>query len=332
MDALTAKQITILNNLTDVHDQSVDLGTILQKLISAVPGTGTPVNAVEAKMDLTLTGVVLHGQTVTINNPLKAGVDVYEFLTDTAQKKSVETNIGIDVRAHSSQSGQMLTIPTRPTSGDTMTIGEKTYIFVPNGTANADGEISIGTDLDTAHAAIVAAINGTDDHNVEHPIVFALTAFQGNTLGLGVKIGGTAGDSVVSTETFTANDNVFGGAHFGSIAEYAGVDCPAADACADLIAAITEHDTQGVGAEAGTGTVVVLTADIAGADGNNIVLGETLTNGAFTGGATKMAGGVDGTIGSVDKPLIDASYLHICVVNNTKSGKNWRRISLGSAY
>ena len=53
-----------------------------------------------------------------------------------------------------------LTIAEQPTAGDTMTIGGKTFIFVSEGTADADTEIPIGTDLPTTQANIVAAING----------------------------------------------------------------------------------------------------------------------------------------------------------------------------
>lgn len=57
-----------------------------------------------------------------------------------------------------------------------------------------------------------------------------------------------------------------------------------------------------------------------------------MRNGAFTEGAVLLSGGVDGTVGLVDETMIDESYEYRCIADNTTTGKNWRRISLGSAY
>jgi len=57
-----------------------------------------------------------------------------------------------------------------------------------------------------------------------------------------------------------------------------------------------------------------------------------MANGAFAGGATALSGGIDGTVGTARSAKTDASYLYICVAANTIADKNWRRISLGTAY
>lgn len=326
MNSLTPTEVTALNNISFEHYPAVPLGTILDQIVDAIPGTGTPVNAVEAKMDLTLTGVVIDGETVTVDNPAVGGTNVYEFVADAAKTTTLPTNLPVDIAASTTQSTINLAIPTQPTAGDTMTIGTRVYTFVPNGTDNADREISVGSSLATAQAAIKAAVNGTDDHNVAHPDV-TLGDFNANVAAVTAKVGGVAGDNIVTTETFTAVGNVFSGVKLAG-----GADCSAANAITALVAAITASDTQGVAASDEAGDVVRLTADVAGIAGNNIVIGETLANGAFTGGATALAGGVNGTVGVMEKPLIDASYLYICVAANTVSGKNWRRISLGAAY
>ena len=130
-----------------------------------------------------------------------------------------------------------LTIDTQPTSGDTFTIGDKTYIFVPVGTDNGNGEISIGADLAAAQAAIVAAINGTDDHNTPHPLVFA-DDFADDAADITAFIGGTIGNAIATTETFTAATNIFSAVTLGG-----GNNCSAADAALAVIAAVNGNDS-----------------------------------------------------------------------------------------
>jgi hypothetical protein len=320
MDNLTAKQITIVNNLTDPRDRALDLGTKVQQLISSLGAAGTPVNAVKATMTLGVSGVSIDGETVTI------GTRKYEFCADVAQSKTLPTNVAVDISVHAAHAARVLTIDTQPTSGDTFTIGTKVYTIVPDGTANADGEVSRGTNLATAKTAIVAAINGTDGHNTPHPLVSA-SAFATNDCTITALIGGTAGNSVATTETFTAGTNVFAGATLTG-----GGNCSAANTQADLVAAINGDTSVQVVASNGSNQDVLLTAKVAGAAANNIVLAETMANGAFTGAAVKMAGGVDGTVGVVGQPLVDATYVYFCVADNTVAGQNWRRVSLGSAY
>lgn len=326
MNNLTATEKKLLNNLTQVRNPSVLLGDKLQAVIDAVGVDGTPVNAVAASKSLAVTGVVIDGETVTINNPAVSGTDVYEFLTDAAQTKTAPTNIAVNIAASAVKASGTLTMDTQPTAGDTITIGTKTYIFVPVGTANHDGEISIGADLAAAKLALVAAINGTDGVNTAVPGVSA-AAFSGNTCAITALVGGTAGNSIATTETFTAASNVFAAATLGS-----GADCTAANAITALVSAITASDTQGVGAADGTGDTVDLTADVAGTIGNNILISETMANAAFTGGATKLAGGVDGTVSNGTKLMVDDTYLYVSLGANTTADANWRRISVGNVY
>lgn len=321
MDNLSATELKVLNNLSLVRHDDVELGTLLNSVISNMMGrTGTPINAVNAEKDLTLTGVVVDGETVTI------GADVYEFLTDIAQSKTTPTNIAVNIAVHAVKASVTLTVDTQPTSGDTMTIGTKVYTFVPNGTADGDGQISVGTNLASAKTAIVAAINGSDGYNVAHTLVTA-AAFSSNNCTITALVGGTIGNTIASTETFTAGTNIFSAATLGS-----GADCSAANAIEHFVAAVTASDTQGVGATDEAGDVVKLKADVAGVSGNDISIAETLANATFAGGAVKLSGGVNGTVGYVGQPMVDASYVYFCVADNTIADKNWRRVSLGSAY
>lgn len=326
MNNLTPTEVGVLNDLSTLRNRSVALGGMLDVIVKSLKTAGTPVNAVNAAMVLTLSGAVVDGETLTINNPLVAGSDVYEFLADEAQTKTNSSNKAVDITDYAAKATVNLTVDTQPTSGDKMTIGSKVYTFVPDGTDTADGEVSVGTDLASAKLAIVAAINGTDEFNEPHPLVSA-AAFAGDVCAITALVGGTSGNSIVSTETFTAGTNVFSAATLGS-----GDDCSASEAVTALVAAITALDTQGVGAADGTGDTIDLTADTAGEAGNDISLATTMTNGSFTDDAEALAGGVNGTVGSIHKVMVDSSYLYVCVAENTVAGKNWRRISVGTAY
>jgi hypothetical protein len=279
---------------------------------------GTPVNAVAANKALTIDGVVIDGETVTLGNA------VYEFTASAAQ--TVDTgHIAVDIESATTKSTGTLTVDTQPTSGDTMTIGTKVYTFVPVDTANAEGEIDIGANLSEAQANIVAAINGTDDHNSRNNAVSA-AAFDGNNCTITALIGGTIGDGIATTETFAAGSNKFAADNLSG-----GVDCSKGDAKTALLAAVLANATKDVEAVDGTGDIVTCRAVTKGTAGNSIVIGENMAHGAFAGAATALSGGIDGTVGTKLQMLQDASYLYVCTANNTIVDANWRRVSL-SAY
>lgn len=318
MNQLTATEQKVLNNVSQVRALDVKLGDILAALIDTTIESGTPVNAANATATLEISGVAVDGETVTI------GEDVYEFVADEDLSVTNAGNIPVDISANVVQSTGTLTMDTQPTSGDTVTIGSKTYIFVPLTTDTADGEVSIGDDLAGAKANLVGAILGVDNLNTPNPDV-TVTGFVLDDLEIVAKVGGVIGDSIVTTETFTAATNIFAAGVLSG-----GVDCLAADAVTRLVAAITADDTQGVTATDGAGNTVVLTAP--GDAGNDIGVSTDMANGAFSGAAIALAGGVDGTLADGFKLFIDDTYLYVCLDGNTAAEKNWRRISLGAAY
>lgn len=322
MVRLTAREIEQINKLNN-YTKAMKLGTRISEMEVI---SGTPVNAVSAGKILTVSGVVIDGEKVTIDNPTVAGSDVYEFLADIAQTKTVPTNKPVDISTYATKASVVLTIDTQPVSGNTMTIGTKVFTFVPAGTATANGEIAIGVDLPTTKINIVAAINGTDSINTPHTLVSAAN-FVANNCTITALVGGVAGNSIASTETITAGTDIFATATLAS-----GTNCTAANAIIALVSAITTLDTQGISAVDGTGDTVELTAKIGGVAGNNIVIGKVMANATFAGSATKLSGGIDGTVGTINQEMVDATYMYRCVADNTTGGKNWRRISLGSAY
>ena len=314
----------IMNFATKAIDKNVLLGDRLQAALTLIEGAkvaaGTPRNAAFAHETLNIDGVVVHGESVGI------GEDVYVFLADDAQVKFLPQHIAVDISAVSTKSTINLTLVTQPISGDTFTIGAKTYIFVPVGTDTADGEVSIGADLAEAQVNLVAAVNGTDGISTPNPVASA-GEFAANVSAITALVGGVLGDAIATTETFNAVGNVF-----AAQALAGGVDCIASAAVTALVAAITASDTQGVGAADGADDTVVLTADVAGAGSNAIVLAETLAHGAFDAAATALSGGADGTVAAAGALMQDATYLYVAILANTITGRNWRRIAVGNVF
>lgn len=238
--------------------------------------------AAAATGTLTLTGVVVDGEVVSI------GIDKYEFAADVAQSVGLG-NIALDIYSTDATTAAegTLTVDTLPTAGDTFTIGYKTYTFVEDGTASVDCEINLGADLAGAQTNIIAAINGTDGINAPHLNVSA-EDFALNVSTIKALIGGTAGNGIATTETFTEATNVFDAVTLGTAT--AGTDCTAASAVTALVTAITASDTVGVGAADGVGDTVVLTADAAGSAANSITTTTTCANASF--GAATLTGGI----------------------------------------
>lgn len=252
----------------------------------------SPAIGVNATETLTLTGVVIDGETITIHGR------VYEFDTD-----GVTTGpVAIDISAHATASQGTLTVGTQPTVGDQMVVGSRAYTFVPEVAADAPGEIGIGADLAAAKVNIVAAINGTDGFNVVDPDVTA-AAFVSDDCVITAKVPGTLGDAIVTTETFTAVGNVFDAATLGTTT--AGVDATAALTDGEIISAVNGDTEAIVTAAQGAGTTVDITANSIGTWYNTVILADSMANGSW--GAGTMSGGAESNPGEVDIDLTDAS-------------------------
>lgn len=230
----------------------------------------TPVNAKKATGTLTLTDVVKDTDYFTVN-----GI-VYEFASDVAQTVT-SGRVPVSIVSTTVAAQGTLTVDTQPTATNTMTIGTTVYTFRAPSDADVAGEISIGTDLATAQAAIVAAINGTDGINTAHPLVSA-GAFADNACIITALRGGTAGNSVATTETFTAGTNVFDAVVLGTTR--AGTDCSAANGEIAIVDIVTATDTE-VTAVGGSGTTVVFSSALVGTEGNAIDTTENMTNATF---------------------------------------------------
>lgn len=268
---------------------------LLEELTADVDLVISEIRAAYAARTLTLTGVAKHGETVTI------GTRVYQFVAGAAASGS---NVAVDIAGGTVAAAGTLTMDTQPTAGDSFTLGSRTYIYVANATADNAGEISVGTDLATAKAHTVAAINGTDGFNVANTLVTA-AAFASDDCVITSRIEGTVGNAYVSTSNFTEVTNVFDATTLGDTT--LGSDCAAGAAITALVAAITADTSAVVTAVDGAGDTVVATAKTAGTAGNAIALAETMANAAWAGAETVLAGGVDAVAGTYAIDLTDAT-------------------------
>jgi len=325
MNNLTNSELKIMNNITMVHDLDVRLGDKFQEVINNISPDwieniikeGTPENAESAEAILTISGVVIDGETVIVGN------DVFEFAADEESTVS-EGHLPIGISGDVVGSYNSLTMDTQPTSGDTVKIGDKTYIFVPIGTDTADGEVSIGANLGEAQVNLVAAINGTDGISLPHPLV-SIDDFTSDVATVTALVGGVSGNLIETIETFTALTNIFSN---GTLEN--GVDCTAGKAAIALANAITNLGTEGIVGAVGTNVNTVEMVAPIGAAGNGIPVSTTMANASFGVDVDFMSGGKDGTIASGIQFMIDDTNIYVSIGENTVTGTNWRKIALAS--
>ena len=250
---------------------------------------------------LRVAAAVQDAETVTI------GADVYEV--DTRDAAHITSGrIRLDLHAGSTVKSQgTLTIAEPVTSGDTMTIGDVVYTFVPKNTAGDAGEIDLGDSEADTKLNIVAAIKGGTasptwqdggaNANVANPWVTCPAAFTGDTLVLTAIVGGTKGNLVPTTETLTHISNIFDAATLGTTR--AGVDATAAEFTTALLAAINASAVEAVHALRLSANAILVYADSIGAvalgttetlgGANNVWGAATLTRGAAVPAAVKKS-------------------------------------------
>lgn len=283
---------TLANSTNATIAAATNGGTVLKSHTSSKDVEIQSPSAVAATQTLTLTGVAIDGETATI------GDRVYEFDTDAA---FTQGRFPVDISAAATAAQGTLTVAAQPTADDTMTIGSTVYTFKAVQTIST--EIEIGATLGATQANIVARINGTDQFRAVKNSVVSAAAFDTNASVLTARKPGTAGNAIVSTETFTSVSNVFDAATLGTTT--AGVDCTAAAAVTALVAAITADGEALVTAADGAGDTVDITAKVSGTAANAYATTETMANASW--GAATMAGGVNATPGQVTLSITDAT-------------------------
>jgi hypothetical protein len=174
-------------------------------------------------------------RTVTVTSRTAADATI-EALSSATSVASAETEysflFGSDgvVVGNSGVAAQgTLTLDTKPTADDTMTLNAKVFTWVAALTGAAN-ELLIGADLAASKAALEAAFvdrdNGGVLHSVSDAVYTALgmtaVAFATNDMVFTASNQGTAGNALATTETYTAGTNVFDAATLGTTT--AGVD------------------------------------------------------------------------------------------------------------
>lgn len=343
MNNLTPVEKKTFNRMSQIANPLVKLGDKIESIIGALGGQseiversensipsgigiviGTPANAKFASAILAISGVSIHGDVIMIGDKDQTRFDVYEFLSDDAQTKSDLENIAINIVEKTNKARGILTVDVLPHVGDSFTIGDRTYVFVES--VNSEGEILTGNTLEETHAAIIAAVNGSDGVNSPHPSVF-MSEFVENSALINALIGGTIGNTIPTVSSFTLEVNRFSSDSLGS-----GTNCTAVNTVSALIEAINNFDTHGVLAEQGDGNTIIISAKSIGSAGNGIQIRESMNNASFINGATELNGGVDGTATEGPTLMMDDSYLYTCLNGNDEQGANWRRIPIGIAF
>lgn len=250
--------------------------------------------AANAAGTLTLTGVVVDGERVTL------GGRTYEFDTH-AVARITSGRIRADLSGYTTASKGTLRLDTIPTAGDTMTVGGRPYLFKAAADADAPSEISIGVSLAAAITNLLAAINGTDDLNTAHGSVSA-AAGTGTAATTTLTSDATApsnGDTVtLGSKTYTfqttltnVNGNVLIGASAAAALDNLKAAVNLSAGAGTTYATATTAHTQFT-ATTNTDTTQVFSATLApGSQGNALATTETSSHLSFT--STVAAGAVD---------------------------------------
>lgn len=214
-------------------------------------------------------------------------------MTNSQVAGVVATAINADAQFSASAASEVVTI-TNAEDGDfgAGADGDSGFTFAVT-TAGVDAS---GQD------EIVAAINGTDGYNTANDEV-TCAAFVDNDAVLTAIYTGTQGDSIVTTETFTAAASVFDAATLGTTT--AGVDVSASDA-GDAIDTAVAADTNSQVTSSNSAGTVTFTANENGAFYNAYTTTELMANGAF-GGATMSGGTTAKLTGIIRVSVTDAT-------------------------
>ena len=182
------------------------------------------------------------------------GVQAQALLTmDTKPTLNDTVTLGLNVLTFKAgnttdQATGIWSLPTKPTDGDTFTLGTHVYTMVTSSYNRLVNKVAIGATVAESQANILAAVHGTDGVNTANAFV-TLGAWAGNATLVTAILGGTSGNAIALAETFTAVGNVFDAAFLGNSTTGAqlasgqvGIGATLAESQANLSAAIMRTD------------------------------------------------------------------------------------------
>lgn len=253
---LTTAELNVLAGI------SAGLTSTELDLLDGLTKSTAQLNALTSNEGRAAVGVVRFDGVCKDEETITIGADVYEFDTHVASTIT-GGRIRLDISGGTTvKAACQLTLDTQPTAGDDMTIAGVVYTFVPDGTANAAGEIDVGSDLADCKLGVVNALEGDDGWNAVPTLFTCETVFTVNDLVITLMEGGTDGNSIGCTETFTAGGNIFDAGTFGT--EVAGVDATAGESSDAFVAAVNASGTEDISAIDIAADEVLLVADAVG--------------------------------------------------------------------
>ena len=230
----------------------------------------------------------------------------------------------IDITATADKSVGTLTFIGALTVDDQVRVGATTYTGVANADTPVAGEFRIGAGSAGAITNIIAAVNGTDGINTANASA-TLAAGAGATLVATAKVGGVAGDAIVSTDpTDVANKMSWGGATLAS-----GADTTQSEAVTAVALAMnnTVSNVTNFSAVDGAGDTVVVTHNLHGTIPNGYGFADTDTDSDISSAETTA--GVAGTEGIAGAQYEDDDYLYTCTsVTAANDAYTWKKSPL----
>lgn len=253
--------------------------------------TGTPINAAAATGEITIDGVCIDAETVTI------GDNVYEFDTDGS---ITEGRIQVDISAAATAAQGTLTISGVVIDGETVTIGGRVYEFDTDGSTTGDVAVDISSYAVASQGTLTfsgVVVHGETLVIATHTWTFKTDGTAGGSGVIDISASAPSGTAVLSfggdvadTETVTINSRVYEFDTNSSITGDVAVDVSGGvdkdSAGAALASAINGDGSADVTADYDSDTnELTVTAIIGGVVGNYTV-SETMGNGSWSGNMT----------------------------------------------
>jgi len=345
----TFRKTDVATGTKALYENTGDSTTAVWDLVGSVTGTEVqladtlaPVNAVNSLSTLTASAVtagvhaesVVTANTIIDGNTATIGSTTYIFKTALSAGPTVAYEVLIGGSDAVALDNLKLAINLGAGIGTNYSTGTV-----------AHPSVVATTNTDTTQM-VVARVTGTTANTLATTSVGGTLTWADTTLGggTGASNPGVVGDTVtVGSATYRIVDvlsQTNGASAVANEVLYGGSDAIALDNLKLAIngtgtpgteyATGTTQPSQAVNASTNTNTTQVVEANTAGVAGDGICA--CSATGGFSFSSANLTGGVNGTVGVKGQQYVGTSYVYTAIADNTISGKNWRRVSLGSSY